>query len=52
MIYATNSSFRVVKYETFIKLIEALRPGYKPPTRKDISDKLLDRVHNKLEATC
>jgi len=46
-IYATNSSFRIVEDEKFIRLIQLLRPGYSPPSRFDISGKLLDVVHKK-----
>ena len=46
-IYATNSSFRIVEHEEFIRIIQLLRPGYSPPSRFDISGKLLDTVHQK-----
>lgn len=44
-IFATNSPFRHVDHPQFIQLIEELRPGYKPPNRKDISGHLLDNVY-------
>jgi len=46
-IYATNSSFRIVEHEEFIRLIQLLRHGYSPPSRFDISGKSLDVVHEK-----
>ena len=46
-IYATNSSFRIVEDDKFIRLIQLLRPGYSTPSRFDISGKWLDVVHKK-----
>lgn len=51
-IYATNSSFRLVEHEEFIRMIQLLRPGYSPPSRLDISGKLLDAVHKKCLESC
>lgn len=45
-IYATNSSFRIVEHPYFVRLIELLHPGYSPPSRLDISGRLLDAVHS------
>jgi len=45
-IYATNSSFRIVEHPDFVRLIELLHPGYSPPSRLDISGRLLDAVHS------
>lgn len=50
-IYATNSSFTFtnstfVEHKEFKKMIELIRPGYKPPNRDQIGNKLLDQVFN------
>lgn len=45
-IYATNSAFRHVEHPEFIKLINLLHPGYKPPLRRQIANELLDEVFN------
>lgn len=45
MVYATNSSFSIVEHPKFKTMVESLRPGYKPPSRKDIAGKLLDDVY-------
>ena len=52
MIYATNCPFLLVEHNEFIKLMSMLRPGYKPPTRYDISGRLLDEVHISMLADC
>lgn len=51
-IFATNASFRSVDHPEFIKLVQDLRPGYIPPTRKDISGHLLDTIHNEEKSKC
>lgn len=43
-IYATNTAFRHVEHPEFIKLINLLHPGYKPPSRHQIASELLDKV--------
>lgn len=43
-IYATNSAFRHVEHPEFIKLINLLHPGYKPPLRRQIANELLNEV--------
>ena len=52
MIYATNSSFRLVEHLEFIKMISDLRPGYNPPNRIDIGAKLLDLVYKNSITRC
>lgn len=32
-------------------MINALRPGYKPPNRNSVSTNLLDKVHNSIQTT-
>lgn len=51
-IFATNTSFRSVDHPEFIKLVQDLRPGYIPPTRKDISGHLLDTIHEEEKLKC
>ena len=46
-IHATNSSFRIIELEEFIRMIQLLRPGYHPPGRFDISGRLSNNVHKK-----
>lgn len=36
--------FRAVENEHFLKLLRDLRPGYKPPNRKQLATKVLDRL--------
>lgn len=48
-VYATNSAFRSVEHPEFLKLIQMLRPGYKPPNRSNVANELLDEVHTSLE---
>ena len=52
MIFATNSPFRLVQHPQFLKMVQTLRPGYIPPTRKDIADKYLDLVYEKEYKKC
>lgn len=40
-ICATNSSFAFVEHKEFKKMIQLIRPGYKPPNRDQIGNKLL-----------
>lgn len=44
--FATNTPFNHVEHPELLKLMEILRPGYKPPNRKQIAGKLLDEVYN------
>mgnify|MGYP000117808826 CR=1 FL=1 len=43
-IYASNSAFRTVEHPQFLKLMHDLRPGYFPPTRKEIGGPLLNYI--------
>lgn len=52
MVYATNSAFRIVDHPEFVKMIEMLRPGYKPPSRKDVADKYLPKIYEKEVNKC
>ena len=51
-IYETNTPFVAVEHPEFIKLIKMLRPGYLPPNRHDVGNKLLDKVQGSLLDTC
>ena len=44
--YACNIPFAVAEHPEFKKLVSTLRPGYTPPSRKQISGPLLDDVFN------
>ncbi len=46
MIYATNIILQ------FLKMIQTLRPGYIPPSRKGIADKYLDLVYENEYKKC
>ncbi|KAL7639608.1 UNVERIFIED_CONTAM: hypothetical protein RMT77_010109 [Armadillidium vulgare] len=43
-IYASNLPFKTVEHSTFLEMIRAIRPGYKPPNRKEFAENLLDKV--------
>lgn len=46
--FATNTPFTHIEHPEFIKLCQLMRPGYQPPSRKQLSEKILDSVHEKL----
>ena len=48
-LYACNIPFSVVEHDSFLDFVQTLRPGYKPTTRKAISEKHLDRVTEQLQ---
>ena len=52
MVFATNSPFRLVEHPQFCRMVGKLRPGYSPPTRKEIADKFLPMVYEKEYAKC
>lgn len=45
-IYGTNSPFKHVEHIEFVNMIKLLRPGYKPPNRKQVANELLDEVYD------
>lgn len=51
-LYATNTPFRHVENQEFVKLVTMLRPGYKAPTREDIGGPLLDFVYEQEKMKC
>lgn len=52
MVYSGNLPFSFVERPEFIKFCEKLRPGYKPPDRKQIGNQLLDKVYDDLQTQC
>jgi len=48
MFFACNISFIVTEHPQFFWVIQLVRPGYTPPSRKAIGGILLDNVHNQL----
>lgn len=51
-VYATNSPFSVVEHPEFKKMVNMMRPGYRPPDRFDVGEKLLNKVHDILLSEC
>lgn len=47
--YACNIPFNIVENKEFIDMVQALRPGYKPPNRKQLGGKLLNEAANDIE---
>lgn len=47
--YSCNIPFLVSENPSFVKMINLLRPGYKPPKRKQLAGELLDKIHNQLQ---
>ena len=43
--FSANIAFKNVENKHFMKLLEALRPGYQPPNRKRLASILLDKVY-------
>jgi len=48
-VYACNLPFSVTEHATFKAFVQALRPGYQPPTRKMLGSTLLDNTETKLK---
>jgi hypothetical protein len=46
----TNTPFTHAEHTEFNKLCQLMRPGYQPPPRKQLSEEILDSVHEKLTA--
>lgn len=51
-LYATNSSFTCIEQPQVKKAIALLRPGYVPPSRHDVSNRLLTEIYNEEKSTC
>lgn len=51
-LYATNSSFTCIEQPEVKKAIALLRPGYVPPSRYDVSNRLLAEVYNEEKSKC
>ena len=43
--FGCNIPFSVVEHPLFLDLVNNLRPGYQPPTKKALGDKHLNEVH-------
>lgn len=39
-IFATNFPFCLVQYPQFHRIVEKLKPGYTPPARQEMADKV------------
>lgn len=51
-LYATNSSFICLEQSEVKKAIALLRPGYVPPSRNDVSGRLLDQIYTEERSKC
>ena len=49
-VFGCRLPFNVVDHPTFKTMLESLRAGYKPPSRKALSDAWLDKTTNKLQS--
>ena len=47
--YSCNLSFKSARNKEWLKLVELLHPGYKPPSDYDLSGKLLNKVFEEVE---
>lgn len=50
-VYGCNLPFSVVEHPQFKAMVQSLRPGYKPPSRKSLSHAWLDKTHTRLQST-
>lgn len=51
MIFATNTSIKIVEHPEFKTMIEMLRPGYKVPNRFKIAKELVNKCSQNIEHT-
>ena len=49
-LYGCTLPFSIVEHLLFKSLVSSLRPGYQPPSRQVVSNKLLDKCHDKYQA--
>jgi len=47
--YSNSIAFRAADSNEYKRMMKSLRPGYAPPSRKDLAGRLLDEVHSKVE---
>jgi hypothetical protein len=47
--FACNIPFNVVQHPQWKRVCSKMRPGYDPPTRKQLAETLLDKVHGELK---
>ena len=52
MMYATNTPFNWIDHPQVKKVFSMLRPGYSPPSRHEVSTRLLDEIHAGAYALC
>lgn len=50
--YATNCSFRSIGHPQVKKAIALFRPGYSPPSRKEVSGYLLHEIYTEVKEKC
>src|SRR5215469_14457159 len=48
--YANNIAFFCVESKHFLEMIEVLRPGYSPPSRKILAGSLLGTINDEIES--
>lgn len=48
--FGCNISFNIVESELFKKFVQLLNPNYKTPTRKRLSNQLLDKIHQEVQS--
>ena len=44
VVFYCNISFNFIEFKLFTNLVQSLRPGYKPPTRKAVNEEHLNSV--------
>ena len=49
-LYGCSLPFSIVEHPLFKSLVSSLRPGYQPPSGQALSNKLLDKCHDKNQA--
>ena len=49
-LYGCSLPFSIVEHPLFKSLVSNLHPGYQPPSRQAVSNKLLDKCHDKNQA--
>lgn len=47
--YGNSIAFRAADSQQYKDMVKSLRPGYTPPSRKDLAGQLLDNAHDSIE---
>ena len=47
--FGNNISFKTAENQEWLKLIKLLRPGYTPPTRRELAEDLLNKVNEQVQ---